>query len=264
MATRPHFDDLHSRYRETDWVSEFQRLWAIFNHWFHVETSKSKDRDCVEALKQDTRTQAWLDRITATTPHQKRPHREADGWGGTYPRFATDNEISSFFRAVGQSPVVAPRLNYPWRSGTEKRVKKTQTIALSFDEYHAAFRTHAALLDDYMTMNLTIHQAFPVLGLRAVGCSLGRMSPAPSPTLGQGYRDKFLAAMKSKVPPVAEQLECTAPPTTLPQDVVETLYNVRNCAIHGHLDFLNGADNRAARAGCDLLDCLLRDIRDHW
>ncbi len=264
MSTRPHFDDLRRRYRQTDWISEFQRLWAIFNHWFHLETSKTKDRECIEALKQDRRTQAWLDRIIDKTPHQNRPHRFTDGWGGTYPRFATDNEISSFFRAVGQSPVVSPRLNYPWRLGSEKRVRNTQTVVLSYDDCHAMYRGHAALLDQFMDTDLSIHQVLPVLGLRAIGCSLGRMLPSPGPGVPIGYPDKFLAAIKSTVPSVAQQLECTVPPTTLPSDLIETLYNVRNCAIHGELDFLDEADNRAARAACDLLDCLLQDIRGRW
>ena len=49
--TRPHFDDLNRRYAETDWVSEYQRLWAIFNHWFVAHIGNSQDRHCIEALK---------------------------------------------------------------------------------------------------------------------------------------------------------------------------------------------------------------------
>jgi hypothetical protein len=42
MTSRPHFDDLNRRYSETDWVSEFQRLWAIFNHWLFCMLKKLK------------------------------------------------------------------------------------------------------------------------------------------------------------------------------------------------------------------------------
>jgi len=56
----------------------------------------------------------------------------------------------------------------------------------------------------------------------------------------------------------------SADPTNLASDVVETLYNVRNVAMHGSLDFLNEQDNAAARTAYDLLDSLIRDIRDRW
>jgi len=40
MPKPAHYLDLARRYREVDWVSEFQRLWAIFNHWLiaHIST----------------------------------------------------------------------------------------------------------------------------------------------------------------------------------------------------------------------------------
>ena len=60
--------------------------------------------------------------------------------------------------------------------------------------------------------------------------------------------------------------ELAASPELTPfaHDIVETLYNLRNVAVHGSLDFLDERDNVAARAGCDLLDSLIRNIRDHW
>jgi hypothetical protein len=53
-------------------------------------------------------------------------------------------------------------------------------------------------------------------------------------------------------------------PTAIEEDIVETLYNLRNVAMHGSLDFLREEDNAAARAGYDLLDSLIRDIRANW
>ena len=52
--------------------------------------------------------------------------------------------------------------------------------------------------------------------------------------------------------------------TSLAADVVETLYSVRNLAMHGTLDFLVVEDNATARAAFDALESLIRDIRDRW
>lgn len=73
--------------------------------------------------------------------------------------------------------------------------------------------------------------------------------------------DQFRAEASLK--PLADLADSTSP-TTFSEDIVETLYNMRNAAMHGSLDFLKEEDNAAARAGYDLLDSLIRDIRDHW
>lgn len=52
--------------------------------------------------------------------------------------------------------------------------------------------------------------------------------------------------------------------TDLGADNLETLYNLRHIAIHGALDFLQEQDNGVARAGYDLLDSLIRNVRDRW
>jgi hypothetical protein len=53
-------------------------------------------------------------------------------------------------------------------------------------------------------------------------------------------------------------------PTYLGADVIETLYNLRNIAVHGALDFLQERDNAVARAGYDLLDSLIHNVRARW
>jgi len=129
VVTRPHFTDLRRRYREADWVSEFQRLWAIFNHWLVAHVGNHQDRVCIEHLKAEPDLTRWIDEVIQSTAYNM-PHRVTDGYGGSYPRFAADNEISYFFRAVAASPVVKPRINRPWRAGTEPRVQKTHAITL--------------------------------------------------------------------------------------------------------------------------------------
>lgn len=106
MTNREHFDDLRRRYREADWVSEYQRLWAIFNHWFVAHTGKKTDRDCLDHLKKAPELSTWVDDVTQASAYHY-PHRIRDGYGGSYPRFAAENVISLFFRSAQISPTLA-------------------------------------------------------------------------------------------------------------------------------------------------------------
>ena len=266
VAPRPHFTDLRRRYREADWVSEFQRLWAIFNHWLVAHVGNHQDRVCIEHLKTEPDLTRWIDDIIRVTAYNF-PHRVTDGYGGSYPRFAADNEISSFFRAVAASPVVEPRINHPWRAGTEPKVRVTHAITLDRVQFRAAYEAHAQVLEEGIAgFDLTIHQTLPALGVQTTGCCFYRGPvdtglPAGTTVYANRMVDLFRAA-----PPLAELVHMieSADPTNLASDVVETLYNVRNVAMHGSLDFLNEQDNAAARTAYDLLDSLIRDIRDRW
>jgi hypothetical protein len=260
VITRPHFTDLRRRYREADWVSEFQRLWAIFNHWLVAHFGNHQDRDCIEHLKATPKLTRWIGDVIQATAYNW-PHRVTDGYGGSYPRFAADNEISCFFRAVAASPVVEPRLNRPWRAGTEPRVRITHAITLDRAQFRAAYDAHAQVLYENMTFDLTIHQTLPALGVHTTGCCFYRGLPVGTTTYANRLVDLFRAS-----PSLAElvhMIESTEP-TDLASDVVETLYNVRNVAMHASLDFLNEQDNAAARAAHDLLDSFIRDIRGRW
>jgi hypothetical protein len=53
-SSRPGFDDLKRRYREADWTSEFQRLWASFNYWLYAYyQGNTTDQVCTEELKKN-------------------------------------------------------------------------------------------------------------------------------------------------------------------------------------------------------------------
>lgn len=265
--SRPHFDDLRRRYREADWVSEYQRLWAIFNHWLFAQSGQKNDRDCIETLKADTNLESWVQGVIQRSVYN-RPHRVNEGYGGSYPRFATDNVISRFFRATQDSPVLEPRINRPWCKGTEPRVRETNAITLTTIQFRAAYDVHANVLatEAGMVHNNTLHQVLPALGVYATGCCFYR-APIPvgaiafTSTLAMMTLSGFRAenSLSSLV-----SLADSTNPTPLAADIVETLYNLRNVAMHGSLDFLNENDNAAARAGYDLLDALIRDIRDGW
>lgn len=112
MPNRPHFNDLNRRYREADWVSEFQRLWAIFNHWYKTHVGNDQDRACIEAIKTAPELVQWVDDIVSTSAGT-RPDRLVDGYAGSFPRFASNNVLSHMFRAAGESPVIEPRINFP-------------------------------------------------------------------------------------------------------------------------------------------------------
>lgn len=267
MATRANFNDLKRRYREADWVSEYQRLWAIFNHWLVAEAGQTNDRACIENLKANPQIRIWIENVVSRSAYN-RPYRVTDGYGGSYPRFAANSEISRFFRAAEGSPALAPRLNWPWHPGTESRVHQSHAITLTHDQFRDAYDAHHNVLasPSGITYDETLHQVLPALGVGATGCCFYRIpvpsgtTPAPSAlaqmTLVQFRTVSSLVGLVSMIDSAAS--------TTLDEDVVETLYNLRNVAMHGALDFLREEDNAAARAGYDLLDSLIRDIRDRW
>lgn len=265
--SRPHFDDLKRRYREADWVSEYQRLWAIFNHWLFARSGHKTDRECIEALKSDSNPELWVKLVIRNSTYNY-PHRVTDGYGGSYPRFAANNEISRFFRAAQESPVFEPRINWPWRKGTETRVRETNAITLTRIQFRAAYDVHANVLasEEGMVHNDTLHQVLPALGVQATGCCFYR---APIP-VGVAASTNSLAKLtlrgfraESSLSPLVSLADAINP-TPLAADIIENLYNLRNVAMHGSLDFLIENDNAAARAGYDLLDSLIRDIRNRW
>jgi len=262
MTTRPHFEDLNRRYAETDWVSEYQRLWAIFNHWFAAHVGSSQDRPCIENIKSDQETTIWVNRIIEESKI-KRPQRIADGLDGSHPRFAANNVLSRLFRDTINSPVIEPRINYPWRAGTERRVKKTNAIALDEDMFIKAYRSHGEMLQENMTFDLTFHQTLELVGVHATGCCFYRDTPS---TLEPVYCANQMVNKFRSIPElnVLVSLVDSQEITTIAQDTIEMLYNIRNTAIHGSLDFLIRADNLAAKSACEALGSLIQDIRDNW
>lgn len=141
-------------------------------------------------------------------------------------------------------------------------------MALTKAQFRSAYVIHANLLASEwgIVQDETFHQALAALGVHASGCCFFRRSIpvglAESTTaFAKLALDQFRAEASLK--PLADLADSTSP-TTFSEDIVETLYNMRNAAMHGSLDFLKEEDNAAARAGYDLLDSLIRDIRDHW
>lgn len=264
---RPHFDDLRRRYQEADWVSEYQRLWAIFNHWLFAHEGKKTDRACIEALKANNNLELWVQRVIQRSANYG-PDRIGDAYGGSYMRFAADNEISRFFLAAQESPVLEPRISWPWRKGTEHRVRETHAVALTRAQFRSAYSIYAGILasEQGIIHDETFHQAFAALGVHASGCCFFRASISTGVTKTTMNFAKWALDHFRDVPSLAPlvSLADSTTPTVLAADIVETLYNLRNIAMHGSLDFLIEKDNAAARAGYDVLDSLLRDIRDTW
>jgi hypothetical protein len=267
VATRPHFDDLRRRYREADWVSEYQRLWAIFNHWFFAHTGQQNDRRCLESLKSSPELTSWIDNVIQASAYNY-PHRITDGYGGSYPRFAADNVISLFFRASQTSPTLEPRINRPWRPGSDQRVRSTHALTLTREQFRNAYDAHhrALALPDGILFDETLHQILPALAIGATGCCFYRVTtPASISSNTRALAQLTLQELRT-VGTLRElvYLIDSSTPTYLGADVIETLYNLRNIAVHGALDFLQERDNAVARAGYDLLDSLIHNVRDRW
>ncbi len=267
MTNRPHFDDLRRRYREVDWVSEYQRLWAIFNHWFFGHTGKQNDRGCLDSLKMAPELSVWVDDVIQASAYNY-PERVTDGYGGSYPRFAADNVISLFFRAAENSPRLEPRINWPWRPGSEQRVRQTHALTLTREQFRDAYDVHHCVLASSagIVFEETLHQVLPALGVGATGCCFYRVT-APTNISSDTRELAQLTLQELRTVTTLSglvNLIDSNTPTDLGADILETLYNLRNIAIHGVLDFLQERDNAAARAGYDLLDSLIRNVRDHW
>jgi len=262
MSTRPHFDDLNRRYSETDWVSEYQRLWAIFNHWLVVHVGNSQDRHCIETLKQLPETKVWIDRIIEESSF-KRTHRNTEGLANSLPRFTADNVISRLFRDTINSPVIEPRITYPWRPGTESRVRETNSIAIDEEAFMLGYKAHGILLYENMVYDLTFHQTLELGGIHTTGCCFYLATPSTQDAkiYFEHLIDKFRSIPElSKVVSLFDSTQTT----TIVEDTIEMLYNVRNTAMHGSLDFLITEDNSAARSASEALDSLIQDIRDNW
>lgn len=265
---RLHFDDLKRRYREADWVSEYQRLWAIFNYWYSNHLSDKKtDRECIDKLKTVPELSRWIDDVIKASMYN-RPHRITDGYGGSYPHFAANNVISRFFLAAEISTTLNPRINWPWRTGSEKRVKLTHALTLTSDQFREAYFAHSRALSsrEGILFNETFHQVISVWGVGATGCCFYRMNP-PVIILPNTKRLAELTLQELKTVKALDVLVLmidSTKPTDLGSDIIETLYNLRNAAVHGDLDFLKEEDNAVARAGLDLLDLLIRNVRDCW
>ena len=271
MTSRPHFDDLRRRYREPDWVSEYRRLWAIFDHWFSAHTRQPtrqpNGRECLESLKKAPELSCWVDDVIQASAYNY-PHRITDGYGGSYPRFAADNVISLFFRAAETSPTLEPRIIWPWRNRSKSLVRQTHALTLTREQFRDTYDAHHRALASPagMVFDETLHQVLPALGVGATGCCFYRVTPPASIssetralaqlTLQELRTVTTLNGMVSLID--------SNTPTDLGADILETLYNLRNIAIHGALDFLQERENAAARAGYDLLDSLIRNVRDRW
>jgi hypothetical protein len=267
VANRPHFDDLRRRYREADWVSEYQRLWAIFNHWFLKHTEKQIDREGLDSLKASSKLSSWVDDVIQASAYNY-PHRIADGYGGSYPRFAADNVISLFFRAAQISPTLEPRINWPWRAGSVKRVCQTHALTLTREQFRDAYDAHHRALTSEVGIlfDETLHQVLPALAIGATGCCFYRVtSPASISSDTRALAQLTLQELRTVVSlsDLVGLIDCSTP-TELGADILETLYNLRNIAVHGELDFLQERDNAVARASYDLLDSLIRNVRDRW
>lgn len=268
MPRPQHFINLERKFQETNSVSEYQRLWSIFNNWLVAHIGNSQDRQCIEAFKSLPETKIWISDIIANSTVAT-PHRVTDGLQGSRPRFNSNNVISKLFRECSKSNTVEPRINYPWRPGTESRVRQSNAITLNEAEFVLAYRCHGKMLYDEISYpGISFHQSLEVLGVYGTGCCFYRDVPNSDttfPTNSAHYSALMVDIMRTK-PQLSQlvQLIDSTTISTIENDTIELLYNVRNTAVHGTLDYLDGNDNSAARAASDCLSSLLKDIKQNW
>lgn len=265
MASESHFDDLRRRYREVDYVSEFQRNWAIFNHWFKERYSAATGRDGIDALKSDDRLVRVLmdlidqgvDQIVASTIHSK--HSK------TFYYFSCTDPISSFVAAFFTSTTLSGCANL-FGENAGFKVRPTNTIALTSDQFRRAYTEHIGLHSNIMTYGSIeddLRETLGILGVFYTGRAFYRDTPKkPSEPVANFFAQDVLTAFRS-TPELTELVKLIDEPSPAPltSDVVEMIYTTRNAAIHGSLDFLVDEDNRAARAALDVIEIILRAVR---
>ncbi len=268
MPRPQHFIDLERRYQETNSVSEYQRLWSLFNSWLVDHIGTTQDRQCVEAFKVLPETKNWIsteiNNSAITTPQ-----RVTDGLQGSRPRFRANSVISTLFRECSKSNIIEPRINYPWRPGTNARVRQSNAITLCEADFVLAYRCHGKMLYDNISYpGITFHQSLEVLGVYGTGSCFYRDIPNSDTTFPNNsihYSGLMVDIMRAK-PELSQLVELidSTTITSIENDTIELLYNVRNTAVHGTLDYLNVDDNSAARAASDCLCSLLKDIIQNW
>lgn len=268
MPKPQHFIDLERRFQETNSVSEYQRLWSIFNVWLVAHIGDTQDRHCIESFKLLPETQNWITNVISNSAIAI-PHRITDGLQGSRPRFKSNNVISTLFRECSNSNVIEPRINYPWRAGTEPRVRQSNAIAISESEFVLAYRCHGNMLYENMSYEgISFHQSLEVLGIFGTGCCFYKGTPNTDPAFPNNsshYSGLMVDIMRTK-PELSELVNLidSTTITSILNDTTELMYNVRNTAVHGTLDYLDKNDNSAARAASDCLSSLLKDIIQNW
>lgn len=130
-----HDVELRKRYREIDFVAEFQKYWAYFNKWFKEETQQTTDRDAVEALKANSKIKIIIQNLLNEGQEQL---RFFDFDSHDLTAYLTENLVSSFVKYSWLCSVIKNSLNL-FNPNIVNHVRGTGTIYLTLQEYRKIY-----------------------------------------------------------------------------------------------------------------------------
>jgi len=257
MAT--HDNDLRRRYREIDFVSEFQKYWAYFNKWFKTETKKSRDRESIEALKKDKRMRKIIaDLLTEGQKHVplfNSPARDLVA-------YLAENKISIFVRDCWLCSIIRTQLNL-FNPKSVNRVHGTATVHITIQEYRHVYclcREMEARREFMSEPEVSMSRLFEAGQIRHVGsCFYGEPQVA-SVMQSRLYDAIWNSIENDALLATLSGLKKSTHKSGICSDVLEMLYLVRNNAVHGTLDFIDKTHNVVSRSGVFLLQAIIEKL----
>ena len=257
MAT--HDNDLRRRYREIDFVSEFQKYWAYFNKWFKTETKKPDDRKSIEALKKNKRVRKIIaDLLTESQKHIplfNSPARDLVA-------YLAENKISIFVRECWLCSIIRKQLNL-FNPEYVNMVRGTTTVHITIQEFRHLYslcRKMEARLEFMSEPEVFMSRLFEIGQIRHVGsCFYGE------PQVASAMQSRLYDAIWNSIENDAllatlSDLKISTHKPGICSDVLEMLYLVRNNTVHGTLDFVDKTHNAASRSGAFLLQAIIEKL----
>jgi len=143
-----HDKDLERRFFGIDYVSEFQKHWAMFNKWFKNETGKDKDREAIKRLKINPRVDKALRKLTHRTLDpviaKNLPQSIKD-----YYTYTNESLASSFVKACWHDSIIKGKLNL-FNPRIVKHVRGTATIHVTVGQYRSIHSINQKILAQNM------------------------------------------------------------------------------------------------------------------
>jgi hypothetical protein len=260
--------DVERRYRPTDWVSEYQRLWAIFNYWLTNATKKGiPENQKIKIFKDQISDE--LDKWTSNLTRYARPTEVKQySFLEIYSRFESRSLISDFFMAIEDLPA-SLKADTHFES-VRKTKKYIVPLQLSSDALQVTHKIYSNLLSSEFGIlyNVTFHDALNALKIEMTGPFLYRTAP----TLKiQKEHAEFAAKLVDEfrkneaLQPLIDLIEANDKDVkSLSSEIIDRLYCLRCMAVHGDLDFLEETHNHVARTAFDLLESLIRAFIRGW
>jgi len=243
-----HHDKLARKYREVDWVSEYQRIWAYFDEWLRGEYPLlDTQRKRIEAFKKGSPYEPWLrGRIQKDT---------ADGliensWAAVAAFIGRDGLVPQFARNWFR---VYPGLVIPRKRGSYR-------LSLVTLELNAVEKLYWAVEDwlaseEGVAESISFFQLLSQWGIGVAGDCFYKVNGQPSKDMPGRLADVIQS--EASLQPLNQIVNGSA---SYVADVAEMLYTLRNDAVHGDLDFLNPNQNDLARAGFELMVDLIKFV----